>query len=93
MARNNAIDGEAVDDEPREFDPSTRLGFRPSLNGVRAAAVSQRGEVTEAVQSIGANLIVINGLQRSPTEIQRIIETFMAMPPQCCPTELKQWLE
>ena len=39
MARNEAVDGEAVDDQHAEFDPSTRLGFRPSLNGVRAAAV------------------------------------------------------
>jgi peptidoglycan/LPS O-acetylase OafA/YrhL len=34
-----ALGGRAAEETPKEFDPSTRLGFRPALNGVRAAAV------------------------------------------------------
>jgi peptidoglycan/LPS O-acetylase OafA/YrhL len=34
-----AVGGRAAEGTPEDFDPSTRLGFRPALNGVRAAAV------------------------------------------------------
>jgi peptidoglycan/LPS O-acetylase OafA/YrhL len=34
-----AVGGRAAEETSEDFDPSTRLGFRPALNGVRAAAV------------------------------------------------------
>jgi len=61
--------------------------------GVRAAAVANRGDVNEAIRSVGANLLVIDSMRRSKFEIERIVEAFAAMSATDCPEQWKQFLD
>ncbi|HZZ29867.1 MAG TPA: RpiB/LacA/LacB family sugar-phosphate isomerase [Pirellulales bacterium] len=61
--------------------------------GVRAAMVTNRGELNDLVQNLGVNLLVIDALRRSKSEIQRLVEAFAASPAQACPAQWKQWLD
>ncbi len=62
-------------------------------HGVRAATASNRGELNDVLRSVGANLLIVDSLRRSPAELQRIIEAFAAAPSHECPAELKAALE
>ncbi|HEY2881374.1 MAG TPA: hypothetical protein VGJ15_03050 [Pirellulales bacterium] len=61
--------------------------------GVRAVSAGNRGEVNDAIRSIGANLLVIDPRRRGQLELQRMIETFAATPVRQCPAELKALLD
>jgi ribose 5-phosphate isomerase RpiB len=61
--------------------------------GVRAAIASNRGDVNDAIRSVGANVLVVDPRRRGQLELQRIIETFAAAPARKCPTELKAFLD
>lgn len=61
--------------------------------GVRAAAATNRGDVNDAIRSVGANLLIVDGVRRSKFEIQRIVEAFAAAGFVECPPRWKQVLE
>jgi ribose 5-phosphate isomerase RpiB len=61
--------------------------------GVRAAQASSRGEVSEIIKAIGANLLVVDSARRSRFEVQRIVEAFCLAGPRESPAELKSSLE
>ncbi len=61
--------------------------------GVRAGTAANRGEVNEAIRTLGVNFLVVDAMRRSQLELQRIVEAFATAPARQCPAELKSLLE
>jgi hypothetical protein len=62
------------------------------IPGVRAAAASNSGEVTVAIQAIGANLLVIDPVGKSPFIVKQSIARFSKGGPRACPEVWQQRL-